>query len=205
MTKKTMTKKVKIGKALLVTLAGFLMIVGHSGCTSGASAQGSPTRATLDQMREQFAPVEHVDPAPLEALETPPAPHPTGDTLRTWRLIHGQLAPVDGILFSDSAAAFVVVEYMAQRERFTLILEQQRERDQLRLLRDTEMLRLQMNGDRERFLIILETQERYIQDLEELMHTQGNTTMDDVWMILAGGGIGVLVGIVLGLLVAVGI
>jgi len=181
-------------KALITSLLITFIV---TGCGSSA-----PTRPTaLQDLASRFPEVEA--PAEIEPLEivVVPAPEPPDATqARTYRLLDGQLAPINGILFTDAASAYIVSEYIAIRERFELALSQQRSRDMARLIRDTDSLRLQINGDRERFRLLLESQGRYIQDLEQLANR--DTTFTDVLLMVGIGAIGAVVGVVVGFALA---
>lgn len=107
--------------------------------------------------------------------------------------------PFSGLLLSDSAAAFVASEYEALTQRFQLTLTQQRERDYARLVREVESFRLRLNGDRERFLLIIESQERYVESLEEALRGQDDLNVMEVLSFVGVGALGILIGIVVGI------
>jgi len=144
--------------------------------------------------------VEAVELLPLEEVTVPDRESADPATSRAQRLTTGQAATFDGLLLSDSAAAYVVSEYAAIQSRYGAALIQQRERDFARLLRDTEVLRLRINGDRERFLISFQSQDTYIRELESVA-LQDNTVMD-VLVITGAGAIGVVLGIIVGFFLA---
>ena len=168
---------------------------------SGCGGSGSARPSALQDLASRFPEVETpTEVEPLEVVVVPAPEPPDTASARTYRLLEGQLAPVDGILFTDAASAYIVSEYIAIRERFELGLSQQRSRDMARLVRDTDSLRLQINGDRERFRIIIESQDRYIQDLEQLANR--DTTFADVLLMVGIGAVGVVVGVVVGFVFA---
>lgn len=175
------------------------VVVTIVGCAHGSGTLTRPD--ALHSLETQFGPVDAGAPVPLETVAVP-APEPPDPTeARTYRLVHGQPAPVDGILFTDAAAAYVVSEYTALHDRFQLALTQQHDRDYARLLHDTETLTLQINSDRERFRLLFQGEENYISTLETMTHQ--DNTWHDIWQVLGAGGIGVLVGVIVGFVVAI--
>lgn len=181
----------------LLTMVSFLCAaLGGAGC--GAS-QSSSQRTTLESIRAQFPQIEEQPVEPLEALETPPRESPNEESSFSQRVLRGESVPFSGLLLSDSAAAFVASEYEAQAQRFSLTLQQQRQRDYARLVRDSEGFRLRLNGDRQRFLIIAEAQERYIQGLETAIRSQDEPNILEILALVGVGALGVLIGIVIGI------
>lgn len=171
------------------------LLVGAMGC--GASRPTART-TTLETLREQFASIETTPIPPLEEVQLAPREEPDISRASTYRISLGETAPFTGLLLNDPAAAYIVTEYQAIGERYGASLLQQRDRDYARLTRDLESVRLERNGDRERFLIVLETQERYIEDLEGLAFQ--DNTITDVLTIGGAAALGILLGIVIGFL-----
>lgn len=176
-----------------LTLFSFLVC---SGC--GAAGTTSRERTTLENIRAQFPQVEEVPLEPLEAVPMPDREQPDSDTSFSQRVLRGDSVPFSGLLLSDSAAAFVASEYEAQIQRFQLTLTQQRDRDFARLTREIETYRLQLNADRERFLIIAQGQERYIANLEEVIRNQEQPNILEILSFVGIGALGILIGIVIG-------
>lgn len=172
------------------------------GCATANSSQFA-TRPSLESLREQFAPMPQPELQPLEEvrpiLQEEGADH---STHRTYGISLGESAPFSGLLLSEGAAAYIVTEHQALQERYGVSLTQQRERDFARLLRETETLRLQVNGDRERFLILFESQERYTQDLERMLSNTQETSVVDILAYVGIGAAGVLIGIIVGFFAA---
>ncbi|MFA6049922.1 MAG: hypothetical protein WC761_01875 [Candidatus Paceibacterota bacterium] len=179
-------------KPFLFILSSILII----GC--GAARPARPS--SLDSLRQQFAPIETIEPEVLDTVVISDRDSAGAEEGRTYRIVQGEVAPYTGLLLNDPAAAYIVSEYQALGERYGVSLTQQRERDYARLIRDTESMRLQINGDRERFLVIVESQDQYINNLEGIAF-QG-TTVTDVLVIVGAGAVGIVIGIIVGFFAA---
>lgn len=182
----------KINVSIICVIMGF----GMFGCVD---KNKTPTTTPADEVLQQFQPLPHVEPEPLEEIAIPPrdeAPSNSG----FYRLRLGQVAPVDGFLFSDPAAAFIVTEYQAINERFTLTLRNQIDRDYARLQRDTLTLRLQNNTDRARMRILYSDQQETVNLLNETLEkeTSGNYWTNILLISAAGlAGASILLNIIL--------
>lgn len=168
------------------------------------SSVGPKPVTALDNVLEQFQEITSIPPpVPLESVNLPTfsAP-PNEDGYYVFRLDAGTNAPFNGILLSDMAAAFILTEHQAMFERFTLALQQQLEIDLARLIRDRDELYLQINTDRARFRLILTTQQRHIEDLNNIVENKNNNFWEKFWLITGGLGTGLLIGIITGFFVA---
>lgn len=189
---------IKQGTALIV-LTCFLC----SGLVVGCGGAPVAGRSTLDSIRAQFPEVEDAPLEPLESVVPPVREEPDQTTAFAQRVLRGESVPFSGLLLSDSAAAFVASEYEALTQRFELALTQQRDLDQARLTRDIESFRLRLNSDRERFLIIVEGQERHILQLEEIIRNQDEPNLVEILSFVGIGALGILIGIVVGFFVSI--
>lgn len=183
------------------SLALVVLFVFFTVTACGTSASGQRA-GTLDSIREQFAPLqaeEQPSPEPLESVVVPPREQPNTDTSFSQRVLLGQSAPFSGLLLSDAAAAFVASEYEAVIQRYELALTQQRALDYARLLRDTQILRLQINSERERFLLFAESQERHISSLEAAIAQEGGVDVFQILGLVGAGALGIIIGIVIGI------
>jgi len=182
--------------ALVTTLC---LVLATVGC--GASSSSGPSRTTLENIRAQFPPLEEgPPPEPLEEVVTPTREQPDAESSFSQRVLQGQSVPFSGLLLSDAAAAFVASEYEALTQRFGASLTQQRQRDFARLVHLSETMRLQINSDRERFLIIAENQETYINSLERALSASNEPNVLEILAMVGIGALGILVGIVVGIL-----
>jgi hypothetical protein len=165
---------------------------------------GTQKPSALQNYEDQFQPLPIPTEESLEQLEVVEIPtrseNPDPNAF-TVRLLANQTAPFAGLLLSDSAAAFVVTEYQALTERFVLTLGLQRQKAQARLLRDNQRLTLQINGERERFIVAIRSQQQQIIDLRTL-NAEANSVWPKVWIGLGSLGVGLIVGLVVGLVAA---
>ena len=172
------------------------------GACAGPNAENRRTQ-TLESIRNQFAPMADEQDAssiePLESVIVPPREQPDPSLSFSQRVLLGQSVPFSGLLLSDSAAAFVASEYEAVIQRYELALAQQRSLDLARLARDTSQLRLQINADRERFLIFAESQERYIASLEAMVSQEDQVDVFQILALVGSGALGIIIGIVIGI------
>jgi hypothetical protein len=174
----------------------FLAVLTLNGCAKNTPAVRSPTRDLLNT----YAPVVAFDPAPLEEVEVPGRDEPPQGSAY-YRLNLGEVAPVAGFLLTDPASAFVITEYEAMTQRFQLALTNQRSRDYARLKLETDTLRLQLNTDRAKFQVILRSYDFEIQDLHNIIKDQ-NSFFHNLVPMVAVGSVGIVVGFVVGFLVA---
>lgn len=135
---------------------------------------------------------------PIELVEAPQRQDNPDENAFSLRITEGAAAPFSGLLLSDSAAAFIITEYQAQGERFSLALEAQRQKATARLVLDNQRLTLQINGERERFLVAIRTQQQQILDLRQL-NEDANSVWPKFWVGLAGFGVGTIIGLIVGL------
>ena len=157
----------------------------------------APTQAVLNQF--PLLPEEHTI-APLEAV-TIPEPETAPTTSSYLRLTLGQPAPFNGFIFNDIGAAFLVTEHQALSQRYEAALLNQRERDFARLTLDTNSLRLQINTDRKTFKVLITSFDQRIQDLQEVVEEE-NSIFHDIWTIVGAGSAGIVVGFVVGYIMA---
>lgn len=167
----------------------------NSAC--GSSSNNHRT-LNLESIRNQFAPLEEREIEPLDTVTLPPREQPDSATSFSARVIEGQIVPFNGLLLSDAAAAFIASEYEAIIQRCELSLSQQRARDMARLTRDVHRLQLQINIDRERFLLIFESQERHIALLNEELSRKNNVDIFQILGLIGSGALGVIIGTVVG-------
>lgn len=168
-------------------------------------AGNSPKPVTpLDNVLSQFEEISEIpSPSPLALVPIPrPSTPPTDDDFYAFRLERGNQAPFSGILLSDRAAAFVLTEHEAMYERFSLALNQQLEMDFARLVRDRNELYLQINTDRARFRLILTTQQRHIEDLNNIIENKNTDFWEKFWLVTGGVGAGLIIGVITGFFVA---
>jgi len=138
---------------------------------------------------------------PIEIVETPERQESPDENAFSIRINEGAIAPFAGLLLSDSAAAFIITEYQAQAERFVVALEIQRQKAMARLLLDNQRLTLQINGERERFLVAIRSQQQQILDLRQL-NEEANSVWPKVWNGLVGFAIGTILSLIVGLSIA---
>jgi len=170
-------------------------------CTFATPHINSP----LENLQEQFPNLEIVTEEtmpPLVEVTIPERVNTPDDQAYTLRVTVGQTVPFSGILFSDSAAAYVTTEYVALSERFQLALGTQRQMDFARLVLDTNSLRLQINGDRERFFVVLQNQQEQINDLR-ILNAEANSPWQKIWLGLGVGAAGILLGLLAGFFVGI--
>lgn len=162
---------------------------------------GTPKPTALQNYESEFASLpipteETID--PIELVEMPARQENPDPNAFTLRLSEGVVAPFSGLLLSNSAAAFIVSEYQAQAERFVLALQHQRQKAIARLLLDNQRLTLQINGERERFLVAVRSQQQQIIDLRQL-NEEANSVWPKVWIGVGAFSVGALIGIIIGL------
>lgn len=165
---------------------------------------GTPKPTALQNYENEFQPLpiptEETLP-PLDPVTLPTRQENPDPGAFTLRLEMGQPSPAAGLFLSDSAAAFVVTEYQALTERFVLTLEIDRQKSFARLLRDNQRLTLQINGERERFLIAIRSQQQQILDLRNL-NEEANSVWPKIWIGLGATAVGIVIGAIVGYVAA---
>jgi hypothetical protein len=140
----------------------------------------------------------------LDVVDAPTIEPNTSTTARSYRLVLGAPAPVDGLLLNDEAAAFLIAEMEAYQARVVAALEVQRDRDLARLHLEMGELRLQITADRERFGVILAGRDREIARLMEMNESFVASSNEFPWdTVLVGVGglaLGLLGGFVFGVI-----
>lgn len=182
-------------------IAIFLIIIfAVPSCTKSSSTSNGPrVRQATQELLDEFKPIAPLELQPLELVEIPERDAPPENST-FYRLKLGEIAPIDGFLFSDSAAAFITTEYQALSQRFQLTLETQRDRDLARLNLETGLLRLNINSDREKFLLIVRTMDIDIQDLQNIIKEQ-SSPFPKLFTIISVGISGVALGFILAIII----
>ncbi len=173
-----------------------------------AHTQTSATTIARAENVDIYSPIASSEVPPLETVSDPIIEQTT--EARPLRLRPGTeivrpdrtsyTLTVDHMLFTGSAAAFVLAETMALRDRAVAALNSQRERDYLRLTTLNEEWRLRLNADRERFRIIHEADRTEIDRLFAITEQSIQQSNSFPWeYVLTGAGL-LIVGIATGLL-----
>ena len=165
-----------------------------TGCISGGTPGGSTT--AIDN--QGFPDLPPIELAPVEAVVMPavePNPTPTPSPVAL-TLNQEFRAPYPGIFFSNDQSAYVIAELEAYQDRVATTMRSVRHSFELRLNRETEDLRIQINADRTRFRIAIEARDTEIARLLRQNERFVNRGSEFPWEAVLTGAGGLLIGVV---------
>lgn len=168
------------------------------GCATTRIADNSTTPIETHGFSEMppltLAPVEEVE---VPAIERIPVPTPSPLRLR----INQEFTPpYDGVFFSDIQSSYMVAEIESYQRRVGIVIENLRRLFQVRLHYETELLRVQINGDRLRFRSVIESRNDEISRLLRQNETFVNRNQNFPWEAVLSGAGGLLLGVIGGFL-----
>lgn len=201
-------------------IAIFLIFSLLFGCNPGSQSTSLSQTSGDEIEADMFSPLPEREIEPLEEIpaetitqssEAAPVELPAGSVVlfpsagdqqsRRFTLEHSY------VLFTSSAAAFVITEIVALQERAARALREQRTRDFARLRLLDEQWRLQLNSERERFRIIHEADRAEVARLIQLNQAaiqRGNEIpWENILISIGIFALGAVIGLVGGLVITV--
>lgn len=172
------------------------------GCATTRIADSNTASNTTPNETHGFSEMPPLTLAPIEEIAVPtiePIPVPTPSPLRL-RINQEFRAPYDGVFFSDIQSSYMVAELESFQRRVGLVIENMRSLFQVRLNYETELLRVQINGDRLRFRSIIESRNDEISRLLRQNETFANRNQNFPWEAVLSGAGGLLLGVIGGFL-----
>lgn len=173
-------------------------IVAMIGCAGSRLADLNTTPIQTHGFSEMpeltLAPVEEVEIPVVERI-----PVPTPSPLRL-RINQEFTPPYDGIFLSDIQSTYIIAEIESYQRRVGIVIENMRRQFQLRLHYETELLRVQINGDRLRFRSVIESRNDEISRLLRQNETFANRNQNFPWEAVLSGAGGLLLGVIGGFL-----
>lgn len=140
-----------------------------SACATGKIAGAHLTTTTTPT--DIYSPVEAVELAPLQAVADVSTEPTTGPAPMLVLAGHAFTAPVDGLFFTVPVASYILAESEAMQNRANVSLTTQRSMAMARIQLVDETWRLRLNGDRERFKLIHDSDQA---EINRLMGLVGN-------------------------------